>query len=223
MWIPGALELVLLAIAVAASAWVQPWRLLAHDSRYQLMAPLLASLLGLAALWWWPGALLSPLLGLFGAQLVLLSLGWPLAVLMYAAAGVFAWLAGAGGPAAAQAAFWQGLLPATLALALGALLRRAWRPNLPSFLFGRAFLIPLACTWAAALAANGLLERHAGLGPHAGAALLLFALLDAMLTGFVATLLVMYHPRTLATWSEALYMGQEGRAAVREGSTSPGP
>jgi uncharacterized membrane protein len=210
---PGVIETALVALALFAACLVRPWRLLALGAQHQLIAPLIGCTLALSALWWWPGMLLSPLLPLVGAQLTLLSLGWPLAILVFTSVGLFGLLAGAAPGSVVAAIAWQGVLPATLALALGAGLRQLWRPNLPTYLLGRGFLIPMLCTWSIALLANAVADRHAWLGAHATAALTLVALLDAMLTGFVVTLLVMHRPAALATWSDALYLGAPPRRA----------
>jgi uncharacterized membrane protein len=204
---PGVIETALVALALFAAGLVRPWRLLAVGAQHELIAPMIGCTLVLAALWWWPGLVVSPLLPLVGAQFTLLALGWPLAVLVFTSVGLFGLLAGASPAGAVAAIAWQGVLPATMALALGAVLRHLWRPNLPTYLLGRGFLVPMLCTWSIALLANAVADRHAWLGVHAGAALTLVALLDAMLTGFLVTMLVMHRPAALATWSDALYLG----------------
>lgn len=211
---PGVIETIIVALALFASSVVRPWRLLELGARHQLIAPLIGCTLALWALWWWPGLMLSPLMPLFGAQLTLLALGWPLAVLVFTLVGMFGLFTGAPAAAVLEAIAWNGVLPATLALALGGVLRRLWRPNLPTYLLGRGFLIPILCTWSVALLANAVGDRYAWLGAHAGAAITLCALLDGMLTGFVVTMLVMHRPTALATWSDALYLGPRPSRAV---------
>lgn len=211
---PHVLEFVLLAAALGIALWVQPWRLLAADSPHALLAPLVVLGVALPMLWWWPGAGISPLLSLLGANLALLALGWPLAVLLFAIAGAFGVLTGdAGWGAAAAVVCWQGILPATLGLLAGHAVRSLFRAHVLSYLLGRAFLLPLLCTFGAALAARALTGRFDALGEDAVPALFLVALIDAMLTGIVAVLLVAEQPAWLATWSDRLYLRSRRRTA----------
>jgi uncharacterized membrane protein len=206
-------ETLLLLVACVCACLVRPWRLLAFDARYDLLTPTLVLAVVLPLLWWWPGREISLLLGLVGANVALLTLGWPLAMLLVAYTAAWGVLEGAAswGPAAA-AAFWQGVLPLTLAMLGGALLRRLGATNLFGYLLVRGFLIPLIATFAAAWAAHAFTGKFGELGAHANPALFLTALLDAMFTGMLITMLVMYRPRWLATWSERIYL--KGRSAA---------
>lgn len=216
---PHLLETCLLVLSASAACWVRPWRLLAFDSPYSLFPALLLLAIALPVLWWWPGAQLAPLLCLLGANLALLALGWPLAVLLFAFAGVGGVLTGHAEPGAAAAlAFWHGVLPATLGLLGGHALRKAFGTHIVSYLLGRAFLLPLLCTFGAAMAAQAMTGRFDALGADAAPALLLVALIDAMLTGTVVTLLVAEQPAWLATWSDRLYLRTRRR---RESWTRP--
>ncbi|MES2938771.1 MAG: hypothetical protein V4864_13880 [Pseudomonadota bacterium] len=210
---PHLLEICLLALCACAACWVRPWRLLAFDSPYSLLPALLLLGIALPVLWWWPGAQLGPLLCMVGANLALLALGWPLAVLLFAlaaAAGVLTGQAEMG--AAAALAFWQGVLPATLGLLGGHALRRVFGTHIASYLLGRAFLLPLLCTFGAAMAAQAVTGRFDALGAQAAPALFLVALIDAMLTATVVTLLVAEQPTWLATWSDRLYLRARRRS-----------
>ncbi len=212
MLVPHLLEVLLLALAVGAACWIRPWRLLAFGSPYSLLPALLLLGAALPMLWWWPGAQVSPLLCLVGANLALLALGWPLAVLLFAAAGLFGVITGfAGWGGAATVAFWHGVLPATLGLLAGHAVRTAFGAHVMVYLLGRAFLLPLAGTFGAALAAQAMTGRFDVLGADAVPALFLVALIDAMLTGMVVTLLVAEQPTWLATWSDRLYLGRRRR------------
>src|SRR5881398_2414689 len=76
-------QLVLLVLAWAASLAVRPWRLLCrYDGELApLLTPVLASLAVLPCLWSFPGLAALPLpLHWSGAPLVMLLVGWPLAV-----------------------------------------------------------------------------------------------------------------------------------------------
>ena len=109
------LELALAAVALGLALALRPWRLL--RGRPALLTPLLATLVVLPWLWALPALHRMPLqLQWSGAVLVLLMLGWPLAVPTLLAVGVLAW---AISPMTAEAALaqsvWQGVVPATLA------------------------------------------------------------------------------------------------------------
>lgn len=132
MWLDTVLTLLLLALALL----LRPWRMLgaqrplAHESHgapCALWTPLLACLVFLPWLWALPTLTRMPLqLQWSGACLVLLMLGWPLAVPVLCAVGAIACLLSPAldAPAALSMTLWHGLVPATFALAWGALLRR---------------------------------------------------------------------------------------------------
>ncbi|MDR2852501.1 MAG: hypothetical protein LBV61_05535 [Burkholderiaceae bacterium] len=203
--------LVLLALVVAFS--LRPWRLMAGG---RLLTPILGTLVLLPWLWALPTLHTMPLqLRWSGACLVLLMLGWPLAVLVLIAAALLAWVLAAAlvpGPALAlhdviALVFWQGLLPATFGLALGALLRRLFGAHLFIYLLGRAFLGTVVCVFAA-----GALQNQAGpASPLFDSSLpliahWLFAWGDGIITGMLTTIFVAFKPHWLATWSDNLYL-----------------
>jgi uncharacterized membrane protein len=201
-----AIELALLAGAMAAALSVRPWRLLASGD---LATPLLATLTLLPWLWSWPvlGALPIPLQW-SGAPLAVLLLGWPLAVPVLAVAGLST-IASAGVPwqQALSTTVWAGLLPATLVLALGQAARAVFGTHPVAYLTARAFAVPLlaltACGIAAALTGHGLAHVERQLQPLVA---FLLALGEAGWTCGVATLLVACRPHWLATWSDRLYL-----------------
>jgi hypothetical protein len=81
---------------------------------------------------------------LVGAPLVLLLLGWPLAVPVITVAGLATLLTGDGSLAhALSLTVWAGLAPATAVLLLGHLRAQGVRPEPVAFLLGRAFLVPM--------------------------------------------------------------------------------
>ncbi|HZY18577.1 MAG TPA: hypothetical protein VFE82_08845 [Ramlibacter sp.] len=211
--LPGFLESCLLIAALAAACAVRPWRMLQGTGR-GLLVPLVASLVLVPVLWWGWRAPLSLALGLLGAQFVLLALGWPLAVLVFLAAGVAgAVLGDVSWPGALGAALWQGIVPATAGLVAGAALRRAAGPQPFLYLVGRAFLLPMAATFGVACLAHALAGRHEALGDAAPAVFALAGLLDGMFTGMAIALLVLLQPGWVATWSDRLYV--PGSAAWR--------
>jgi uncharacterized membrane protein len=211
---PHLLETVVLVLALACALSVRPWRLLAYGSPYQLLTPLLLLGVALPLLWWWPGVQLSPLLCLVGVSLALLTLGWPLAVLLLALTAGWGVLAGvASWGTAISTAVWHGILPLTLGLVAGFLLRSAGWTHFFVYLLGRGFLVPLAAGFLSSMAAHQAMDRFISLGSHPTPALFLTALLDAMLTGMAITLLVIHRPQWLATWSERIYLRGHPRAA----------
>ncbi|HEY0824931.1 MAG TPA: hypothetical protein VGD76_14175 [Ramlibacter sp.] len=199
-------ELIALA-ALAIALALRPWRLLRPGTT--LVTPLLATLVILPWLWALPALHRAPLqLHWSGAVLVLLMLGWPLAVPVLLAVGGIAW---AISPLTAQAALaiavWQGVVPATFALALGAVLRR-WLPAHPFvYVLGRGFLGAVLCLFAA-----GLLAQHFGAplpgvtGSLGRVAHWLMAWGDAFITGMLTAIFVAFKPGWLLTWSDERYL-----------------
>jgi hypothetical protein len=205
------LESLVLAAALAAAVCVRPWRLLAGESGRQLLAPLLVLFLVLPALWWWPGTPLRPLSWMVGTSLALLTLGWPLTVLLLCATGAFGLMWGHAPSQVAVAVAWCGVLPATLALGAGALVRRVSAGQPFGYILGRGFLIPFAVSWSGAMAAQFFGGSFDGLRDALVPALAVGAMFEAMVTGVVVTILVAHHPAALATWSEAWYLGLRAR------------
>jgi uncharacterized membrane protein len=125
------------------------------------VSPVLAILVVLPWLWALPSLHHAPLqLRWSGAVLVLLMFGWPLAVPVLLLVAAIAWaISPLNAAGALVAAVWQGIVPATLALVLGAVLRR-WLPPHPFvYVLGRGFLGAVLC-----LFASGLLAQAVGAG-----------------------------------------------------------
>jgi uncharacterized membrane protein len=204
------LAAILLAGALAAALAVRPWRMLRGDGAIPALAtPVLATLVLLPWLWAWPvGANLPVPVQWSGAALAVLMLGWPLAVPLLVAAGMSTmWTVGATFGEAIASAAWLGVLPATVVLALGHAVRRAFGMHPVAYLVGRAWAVPLVavfgCTLAGALARGGF----AGIDTTAGVvAAFLMAMGEAAWTGAAASLLVAWRPQWLATWSDARYL-----------------
>lgn len=201
-----ALELPTFLAALLLAMALRPWRLLAGGA---LLSPLLGSLVILPWLWALPRLHTMPLqLQLSGACAVTLMFGWPLAVPVLTAVVLLSGLlAPADWDVLLGQLVWQGLVPATLALGAGALLRR-WVGTHPFvFILGRAFAGTALCAFAA-----GSLSQWAGYGfAHVDAGLSLVARWlmawgDAFMTGMLAAIFVAFRPQWLATWSDALYL-----------------
>jgi uncharacterized membrane protein len=206
--------LVIVALALVASASVRPWRLLRGGA---LATPLLATLTVLPWLWSWPGLVALPLpLQWSAAPIAVLMLGWPLAIPVLVLSGLSTMLTtGATLENALTLTVWSGVLPATLVMALGHLVRRATGAHPVGYILGRAFLVPLAalvaCSLAAAFLGHGFTSVR---GEMHAVAMLLLAMGEASWTCAIASLLVAYRPEWLATWSDSLYLGRPARAAA---------
>jgi uncharacterized membrane protein len=198
------LQLAFVGIALGIALSLRPWRLLAGG---HLLTPLLASLVLLPWLWALPSLHSMPLqLQWSGACLVLLMLGWPLAVPVLCAAAVAAMAIGGGTwTTALGMATWLGVLPATLALGVGALLRRALGTHPFVYLIGRAFLGSVLSLFAASALRQWSGDALPGVGGQLSlVAHWLTAWGDAFVTGMLAAIFVAYRPQWLATWSDSL-------------------
>ena len=199
------LGLALLAVALAMA--LRPWRALPATPPWPALA------------WWvllpvlWSVDLLSaqPVMQpLAGTCLLMLMLGWPMAVLMLLpVAGAVMGLADASAADALQRLVWLGLVPMTLALALGAALRR-WLPNhLFVYILGRGFF----ATALAVGAAGALSAWVQGVPPTLAVedvvlARVLAAFGDAFITGMLVAIFVAFRPQWLATYTDRLYLPQ---------------
>jgi uncharacterized membrane protein len=210
-----ALEGLLLALAWAAALCVQPWRLLRpHEGHVRLATPLLACLTILPWLWAWPGLVSLPFpLRWSGAPLLVLVLGWPLAIPVATVAGLSTMLTtGASLDQALSVTVWGGVLPATIVLALGHLVRKAFGTHPVAYMMGRAFLVPMIALGACALAAAALGDAFSGTTRELQrVAILLMALAEASWTCALVSVLVAYRPQWLATWSDRSYLGRSAR------------
>ena len=219
------LEAAIALLTCAAAIFLQPWRLLAsqrplvhesHGKPSALWTPFLAALAVLPWAWALPTLHHMPLqLQWSGACLVLLTLGWPLAVPVLLAVGAIAALLSPGlswGDALGLAV-WQGVVPATLALLLGWLMRRLITTRAFTgarifvYVLGRGFLGTALCIFAA-----GTLSQWAGhVLPGVGEQLSLVARWlmawgDAVITGMLCAVFAAFKPEWLATWSDQLYL-----------------
>lgn len=225
MHAPLALELTLLALAWAAALLVRPWRLLQpHQGKVPLATPTLALLVVIAWLWAWPGLAALPIaLHWSGAPLAVLLVGWPLAIPILTAAGLSTMAtAGASFADAVGMIVWTGVVPATLVLALGHGVRRAFGPNPVAYMLGRAFLVPMAALGVCGVFGAAL--GHGLGGPIADLqhiAIALLAMGEAAWSCAIVSLLVAYRPQWLATWSDTLYLGPRAPARVRARPVSP--
>ena len=213
------LEPVLTFVALVLALLLRPWRQLASrrplvtqdaGDASGLWTPLLAALVILPWMWAMPTLHQMPLqLQWSGACLVLLTLGWPLAMLVLCAVGGIAWLLSPSLTAQATLSLtvWHGLVPATLALGWGALLRRFLGTKVFVYIFGRGFVGTVLCLFISGLLAQAAGEQLPGVQEDLGKiARWLMAWGDAVVTGMMSAVFVAYRPQWLATWSDDLYL-----------------
>jgi len=210
-----ALEALLLVLAWACALAVRPWRLLRPwQGQVRLATPFLAALTVVPWLWSWPGpAALALPLHWSAAPLVVLLLGWPLAIPLLTVAGLSTMVTlGHSWWEALSLIVWSGVLPATLMLALGHGVRKAFGGNPVAYLLGRSFFAPMLalglCSLLAGWLGDGLQPSIANLQR---VAMGLLAMGEASWTCALVSLLVAYRPQWLATWSDTLYVGRPTR------------
>lgn len=199
------IEIALCSLALLVALSLRPWRMLAGP----LLTPALAGLVLLPWLWLLPQKMPQGLqVQLSGACLLLLMLGWPLAVPVLAGIAAVVWWVGGQPPETViSQLLWVGLAPATLALAIGAALRR-WLPaNLFIYTLGRAFLGTVVAVFVAGVLRELLYRLAGGVAlEQALVARWLMAWGDAFLTGMFAAVFVAFVPQWLATWSDERYL-----------------
>ncbi|MDI3511578.1 MAG: hypothetical protein AB1455_02660 [Pseudomonadota bacterium] len=203
MW--TTLNLLMALACVLVAAWLRPWRML----RGPLLTPALAAVALLPWVWLLPQKMPQGLqVQLSGACLLVLMLGWPLAVLVLTSVAAVVWQVGQSPADQVLVQWvWIGLVPATLALAVGAALRR-WLPaNLFIYTLGRAFMGTALSMFLAGVMLEWLSEL-AGQPPREQAmvARWLMAWGDAFLTGMAGAIFVAFVPQWLATWSDERYL-----------------
>jgi uncharacterized membrane protein len=206
-WIDPVLALAGLLLALA----LRPWRALAGTAPPW---PALAVWALLPLLWSLDALTGQPLLQpLSGVCVLLLMLGWPLTVLLLVpVTAVMVLMADLGWAAALQRSVWLGLVPATLALLLGAALRR-WLPkHLFVYMLGRGFFATAAAVGTAGLLAALVHGVPATLDlADVVLARVLAAFGDAFITGMLVAIFVAFRPQWLATYTDRLYLPIEPR------------
>jgi len=200
------IDLVMALAALAVALALRPWRALGGAAPPW---PWLAWGALLPALWGADRYVHIPLaLPLSGACLLMLMAGWPLAVLGFVpVAALTLLLTDLDAAGALHRLVWLGIAPATIALVLGALLRR-WLPqHLFVYILGRGFF---ATAIAGALAGWGALAlggNAAGLsGEVQAVGLWLAAWGDAWLAGMLVAIFVAFRPEWLATYADRIYL-----------------
>ena len=114
----GSFYIVLIALGISLA--LRPWRMLRGGA---LLTPVLATLVLLPWMWALPRLHIAPVqLQWSGACLVLLMLGWPLAIPVLCLVGVLSgWFVPQPWPDVFDSILWLGVAPATFAMLLGRL------------------------------------------------------------------------------------------------------
>ena len=206
---PFALDLLLAVAALAVALVLRPWRAVGPEGPPW---PWLAWAALMPAFWAADRFVATPVVQpLSGACLLVLLMGWPLAMLaLVPVALLTAFVGGLDAPQALHRAVWLGVVPGTLALALGLALRR-WLPHhLFVYILGRGFFAAaLATAGAGALSSwlHGVQGVSAGLSE--GDLMLgrwLAAWGDAWLCGMITAIFVAFRPQWLATYADRIYL-----------------
>ena len=203
------LDLLLATTGLLLALALRPWRALAGTTPPW---PALAWWAVLPLLWSLDAITHMPLLQpLSGVCVLLLMLGWPLTVLMLVpVTAVIALLADVSALDALHRSIWLGLVPATLAMLLGAGVRR-WLPkHLFVYILGRGFFATALAVAAAGALAAVLFGVPATLSlADVLLARGLAAWGDAFLTGMMVAICVAFRPQWLATYTDKLYLPRD--------------
>ncbi|MDO5101337.1 MAG: hypothetical protein Q4D91_00285 [Lautropia sp.] len=198
---------VLILLALGVSLSMRPWRMLKGGA---LLTPMLATLVLLPWLWALPRLHIMPVhLQWSGACLVVMTLGWPLAMPVLCLVGALsACFAPQPFVQTLDSIVWLGVVPASLALLVGATIRKVFGEHLFIYILGRGFLGTVAC-----LFISGALAQWSGHQLSSGSdelssmvARWLLAWGDGFMTGLCTAVFVAFKPEWLATWSDRLYL-----------------
>lgn len=193
-------------LAVATALWLQPWR---GARGGDLQWPWLLLWVLLPVLW-----SLERVTGTVAVQplscisLLVLMAGWPLAILGLPVVWLIIWGLGLQSPELAlHHVVWLGVVPATLALGSGALVRRFLPHHLMVYIFGRGFLATWLSAGLGGVAAMLLRPPGGGLSSDDYLiARILAAFGEALTTGMIVSLFVAFLPEWLATYTDRLYL-----------------
>ncbi|MBS0335534.1 MAG: energy-coupling factor ABC transporter permease [Proteobacteria bacterium] len=199
------LDAVLVAAATLVALAFRPWNALRAPG---LRNPWVAMLVLLPCLW---GAQLAlPLalpLQLTGVPLLVLMFGWPFAVVTILPVAIASALLGGNIELAVGLAAWDGVVPATLALAVGMATRR-WLPkHVFVYILARGFFGTVLAMFFTGLLHEWLTQRT----PGSSTTLLLtagwlVAWGEGFATGALTAIFVAFRPDWLLTYSDSRYL-----------------
>lgn len=203
------LDTATLLVALGMAWAFKPWQVLRFAP---LQSPWVGAMVLLPLVWWTRQLLPSGLaLHVSGACLLVLMFGWPLAIWSLLPIGLAAQLISSRSlPAFEQLAsniVWQGVIPATLALLLGLLIRR-WLPkHLFVYILGRGFMATALAITATGYLAD--LTQHRPDNIDTQEWMLAHWLLgwgEAISTGMLTAIFVAFKPQWLLTYSDQRYL-----------------
>jgi uncharacterized membrane protein len=208
-WLQSWLDVSVLCLVLLAALAFKPWLPLRHKP---LQSPWLGVLALLPFVWWTEHLLPSGLaLHLAGSCLLVLMFGWPLAMwTLLPIAAIAAYLQHPIWPdpqALISHTVWMGMIPGTLALLLGLLIRRLLPHHLFVYILGRGFI-----STAVAISLTGFLAYLMQHKPDSIALeewLLAHWLLgwgEAISTGMITAIFVAFKPQWLLTYSDERYL-----------------
>lgn len=210
-WLDWAVLLGTLSVALL----FKPWLPLRHAP---LQHPWIGAVVLLPWVWWTQHLLPDGIaLHVSGACMLVLMFGWPLAMWSLLPIGLGATLIHAriwpDWDALARHIVWMGIIPGTLALLMGLVLRR-WLPrHLFVYILGRGFAVT-----ALAVTATGYLASLALQKPDTLALdewMLAYWLLgwgEAVSTGMLTAIFVAFKPEWMLTYSDLRYLPRPGEA-----------
>jgi uncharacterized membrane protein len=161
-----------------------------------------------------------------GACLLMLMAGWPLATLIFVPVAMLAaWIGALPLVEALQRLLWLGVVPATVAMLLGAAVRRWLPPHLFVYMLARGFFATVLANMVAG--AGQALTQPMPAGLELEDLLLarwLVAWGDAIVTGMIVAVFVAFRPQWLATYADRLYLpvAPKPPKAPAPSSTPPG-
>jgi uncharacterized membrane protein len=207
-WLDGLLCTAFLVLALL----FQPWQVLRHPP---LQSPWLGALVLLPCMWWMQHFLPSGMpLRMSGACMLVLMLGWPLAIWTLLPV---AWLSAAwasrGWPdagATLHQLVWSAMVPGTFGLLVGLLMRRILPQHLFVYILGRAFFGTVLAITLTGLLAGFVTPRPGSLAFEEW--MLGYWLLgwgEAISTGMLTSIFVAFKPHWLLTYSDARYLPQD--------------
>lgn len=208
----GTAAVVAAVVSVAWAAWRAPWARLRENEQSHVF---LGAVVATAVLWSIGTTIGSlPRLHLLGATLLYLMFELPLAIVAMSAvvAIVTAYLPG-DWLLAAPRALLGGVLPVLVSHAVLRFCERRLPPNFFVYVFGAAFFGGGVSMLAAGVATAALLAVAVpgAQVPHESlvAALLMLAFGEATLTGMLATLMAVYRPAWIRTFSDERYLARK--------------
>ncbi len=203
---PDVVAALLVLLGAGSALYFRPFAVLREPA---LRGPWLAALALVPLVWAAPSVIAAGAsLRLSFACLLVLMFGWPLAIWTLVFIALFAsLLVGFDTASAFQTAAWNGVVPATFALAIGIAVRRFLPPHVFVFILGRGFIATVLSIMAAGTLGTLVRPLPAGMTtPTLLVGQWLIAWGEAVLTGMGVAIFVAFKPQWLLTWSDKRYL-----------------